>query len=583
MTRTLPTVDISTKFAVEVFTLGLCTTYTASEIASYHSAAAGHLARTIAELRKFSSLFTNEEFNNHYNTCSILTQQVMDQMEKEARRTGYIVTMKKFNAMVATAQDYDAKCRAEAVKVNRLSTRKAEEKKRDENFKPPGVSDDDLAMRMQRTTELSTTVNMANILAEIDLDLVDAKIRPLVERLEALFRNKDEYRRLLKLTCQTPENAQRLLNMFQRLLDVLELPGTALEQNLIAATQRLAVNSGLYPECYRLTEVVPEADDFEVVRGGFADVRRASFQGQTVCLKFIRLHKNSQKDYLLKKCSNEAIIWGQLSHPNLLPFFGVFHVRVQVAFVAPWMKNGHIIAYLDNHPAANRVLLTLDVAQGLLFLHRKRVIHGDLKGYNILVKDSGRACLADFGISSVSDEHIMSWTSQSSPGSQGGTSRWQAPELFKKSPEDKPIRNTELSDIYAWSCAVFEIFTGELPFHHISRDDVLIKRVCKGGRPRRPPGSSRSWHEWGLTESIWSLMQDCWVADPNKRPTAMKVVQRLMVMSTSEDRRPIERAAPSPARFRESVRAGSIERDELTIDVFESLVRPSTTFANASV
>jgi len=330
--------------------------------------------------------------------------------------------------------------------------------------------------------------------------------------------------------------------------------------------------------------VVPKGDIIKssvVGRGGSADIQLATYKDQTVCLKVIRLTTESHMEHFLKKYSNEAVIWGQLSHPNVLPFFGVFRATMGVGFVTPWMENGHIVAYLKKHPAANRVLLTLDVAEGLLFLHRKRIIHGDLKGHNILVKESGRACLADFGISSVSDKDIAFWTTNPSPLSEGGTLRWQAPELLKfNKPGDKPIRNTQESDIYAWSSAVYQIFTDEIPYPHITQSDTdtLKKKVLKGERPKRPSASSRTWTEWGLTESIWSLMEDCWVADPDKRPTATKVMQRLKAMSLPKDGRPVERDDFSPAAFRESIRADLLQQDELTVEVFERLVQPSTPY-----
>ena len=73
---------------------------------------------------------------------------------------------------------------------------------------------------------------------------------------------------------------------------------------------------------------------------------------------------------------------------------------------------------------------------------------------NILVDPSGRARLADFGLSAVDDRQIKHWTSQSAVGSKGGTARWQAPELNER---DDVIHNSKESDIYAWSCVCYEV------------------------------------------------------------------------------------------------------------------------------
>lgn len=75
---------------------------------------------------------------------------------------------------------------------------------------------------------------------------------------------------------------------------------------------------------------------------------------------------------------------------------------------------------------------------------------------NVLVDGSGRACLADFGLSAVTDPLILNWTSHSSATSKGGTARWQAPEL--NDPEaDQIFPNTKASDVYAWSCVTYEV------------------------------------------------------------------------------------------------------------------------------
>ena len=73
---------------------------------------------------------------------------------------------------------------------------------------------------------------------------------------------------------------------------------------------------------------------------------------------------------------------------------------------------------------------------------------------NILVTESGKACLADFGLSNHVDAEMLTWTSESSTNI-GGTVRWQAPELFDTENENsKPTKET---DVYAFSCVCYEV------------------------------------------------------------------------------------------------------------------------------
>lgn len=62
--------------------------------------------------------------------------------------------------------------------------------------------------------------------------------------------------------------------------------------------------------------------------------------------------------------SREAILWGHLSHPNILPFYGVYYLDDEyrrICLVSPWMENGNINEYLRTFPFAPRYLLVSNV------------------------------------------------------------------------------------------------------------------------------------------------------------------------------------------------------------------------------
>ncbi|KAG6824283.1 hypothetical protein H0H92_007345 [Tricholoma furcatifolium] len=347
---------------------------------------------------------------------------------------------------------------------------------------------------------------------------------------------------------------------------------TSIHRHLIAATQRLAGASGLYPTCYELDGVTDTG--IYQCSGGFADVFKADFRGQAVCLKTIRLNSRTDSEHFLKVFSKEAILWGQLHHPNVLPFYGIYRIKDRISFVAPWMENGDISKFLKQNQSSNRVLLSIDVAQGLEFLHKNHIVHGDLKGGNILVNESGRACVADFGLSSVSDREILAWTSYSSVASRGGTVRWQAPELFNLDGEEE-VHNTKASDIYAWAFVAYEIFTGEVPFAHLFRDATIVNRVLAGERPARPANPSLSWSAWGLTEDIWKLMETCWNSDPAQRPNVSVVIERLKWALPRKIQKDAEAQTNgdslSPGQFRKMAR-GEVDQTELSVETLDNLL-----------
>ncbi|KAG6809760.1 hypothetical protein H0H92_014819, partial [Tricholoma furcatifolium] len=328
------------------------------------------------------------------------------------------------------------------------------------------------------------------------------------------------------------------------ILDTPDL-NPSFRKRLIVAIQRIATTSGLYPTCYELKDVVAQ-DEYPVDSGGFADIFKGTYRGKTVCLKTFRLTQATQIDYALKQMSREILLWAQLEHPNITTVYGVFRFRSRICIVSPWMDNGDICSYLIANPQAPRMRLALDIANGVMYLHENRIIHGDLKGANVLVDDAGRARLADFGLSSVTESNIVAWTSQTRGTSKGGTMRWQAPELFNPVGDNDPV-NTVESDIYAWGCVLFEIFTGKIPFHHINNDYAVVANVTSGGRPLRP--DSLDPVPW-LTRDVWALMERCWKESPSERPSIAEITIWLSTKINKEDTRPLAEDGHSPSEFR---------------------------------
>ncbi|KAG5725392.1 Serine/threonine-protein kinase HT1, partial [Termitomyces sp. T112] len=179
-----------------------------------------------------------------------------------------------------------------------------------------------------------------------------------------------------------------------------------------------------------LTDVT--ISDMPLCSGRFFDIYVGEWSGRSVCFKVVRLPRVSS----IKISSSEVDRWRQLSHPNILPFYGIYQNDKQVSLASPWMKKGDITEYLKHDQTSDRVHFFDDVAQGLKYLHENGIVHGDLKGKNVLVNEDGRAVLADFGTSSVIDADVLARVSSPSSVSQG-TARWRAPETFNFEGDDE--------------------------------------------------------------------------------------------------------------------------------------------------
>ncbi|KAJ7878749.1 kinase-like domain-containing protein [Mycena olivaceomarginata] len=279
---------------------------------------------------------------------------------------------------------------------------------------------------------------------------------------------------------------------------------------------RLSRASGLHPRCFSLPELHKVGQ--QVMGGGFGDLWQGLVCGQSVSVKMMRVFKNAHIDAILKEFSREALIWRQLCHPNVLPFFGVYYLENRLCLVSPWMENGNMMEFLtkENPCKTARLSLILDVALGLQYLHAQNVVHGDLKAINILVTPSRTACIADFGLSSIADIMTLRFT-HSTSYVQGGTARYQAPELLRGE------KRHYGSDVYAFACVCYEILTGMVPFHELPNDMAVILQVIQGKRPSQPVTCCNT----ATLESLWKLLIDCWEENTGSRPPAPQIVERL--------------------------------------------------------
>ncbi|KAJ7233161.1 kinase-like domain-containing protein [Mycena rebaudengoi] len=147
-------------------------------------------------------------------------------------------------------------------------------------------------------------------------------------------------------------------------------------------------------------------EEYPTFGGGFGDIYRASYAGKTVALKHVR---NFQRDAEIRRIRlqfcREALVWQHLQHPYILPLIGIDRETFpsSLCMVSPWMEHGTVLKYLDYHGRANVDKLLSEIAQGLQYLHSCNIVHGDLRGANILITNEWSACLADFGLTSISD------------------------------------------------------------------------------------------------------------------------------------------------------------------------------------
>lgn len=174
-----------------------------------------------------------------------------------------------------------------------------------------------------------------------------------------------------------------------------------------------------------------------------------------------------------------------------------------------------------------------EVAMGMKHLSDLHFIHRDLAARNVLVADgrkvaadgSGKALdlvckVADFGLSRGGGDDSAAGTEDYYKSSSGVFPvRWTAPEAMET------LRFTVASDVWSFGVVVVEMVQdGVSPYHRTSNPDVM-KLTMSGGRHPKPTG---------CPDDLYTLLLECWDADPTKRPSFTKLSKQLALFANGQ-------------------------------------------------
>ncbi|QRV90507.1 hypothetical protein RhiJN_18525 [Ceratobasidium sp. AG-Ba] len=272
-----------------------------------------------------------------------------------------------------------------------------------------------------------------------------------------------------------------------------------------------------YQGCVDLTSQLDlgTCTEYPISSGGFGDIYRCTLKDDTqVAIKTIRLYVGlSEQDYkVLKYAARELYTWSKCQHPNVQPLLGLVMFRGQIGMIARWESNGSLPFYLERNPDVDRCIISNQIAEGLSYLHGSGVVHGDLKGANVLISQDGIAQLADFGNATL-QEYTLRFTKTSTK--EVLSSRWAAPELFEGA-------SCNLStDVYALGMTILETITSDIPWTGMSDRAVMFSVMIHKSCPERPESYIPKNSDHG--DKLWSLLQSCWSFDPETRPSAGEV------------------------------------------------------------
>ncbi|XP_059159289.1 uncharacterized protein LOC131943282 isoform X2 [Physella acuta] len=211
----------------------------------------------------------------------------------------------------------------------------------------------------------------------------------------------------------------------------------------------------------------------------------------------------------LKEIDKEMEALKRVKHKRIVTYYGYSRTeRVFSLFIA-YMEMGSLSKYTsaqtNGHLTEEQTAkFTYQILEGLHYLHSNKIIHRNIKGSNILLKDENNIKISDFGVAK-----ILNTLSRAS--TQGkGTVSWMAPEMFQEVSHDYKV------DIWSLGCTVFQMITGKIPFSEMSVKTVIIK-------------GSNNQLELSIAENCSLTLQDflrqACEKDPCKRASASSLME----------------------------------------------------------
>ncbi|KAF9781132.1 kinase-like domain-containing protein [Thelephora terrestris] len=303
----------------------------------------------------------------------------------------------------------------------------------------------------------------------------------------------------------TEEEAVNLIDLIdQTILQHTDIT-KELKSTAFTVLRRLCGTFGRLPTSCSI-DVDFKTEDLPFATRGYTDLWKRDLNGGKVAVKALRFGPDDDRSMITKRFCKEILLWKILNHPNILPFYGISMNPKQFCMVSPWMENGNVLSYTRRNPEANRLRLLIDVASGLKYLHRASLVHGNIRGSNILISDSQppQALLADFGLNTIIFDPF-SFTKASI--------NWTAPELL--TPDNSTHEPSISSDTYALAMVIYEVLTGTPPLAGRGKTELACKVALEDERPRRPRDSEKL----GFTDKVWEVLQKCWEKKPSARPS----------------------------------------------------------------
>lgn len=237
--------------------------------------------------------------------------------------------------------------------------------------------------------------------------------------------------------------------------------------------------------------------------GGMADVYMATdlLLDRVVAVKVLHSSFAEDNDFIVR-FRHEAQSAGKLTHPNIVGIYDVGDDQGVHYIVMEYVEGVTLKQYIQDHSSISvdmAVRIAVEIGSALEAAHENGIVHCDIKPHNILLTETGKVKVTDFGIArAINSATVIDKKSIL------GSVHYLSPE---QAAGDKV---TEKTDIYSLGVVLYEMLTHHLPFEGETAVSIALQHM-RGEVPRPTK----------FNPAITPMLEECVLTalqkDPDKR------------------------------------------------------------------